>query len=181
MVEKKDRKNGFTLIEVMIAMAIFGFLAYVITAILISVISTVVQINQRAYLRGDIESMISSITQDAQFATQPTLTGPSCVGYTTNTCITFTVPSDTGAGTAPVQKIETYYLDLTLHKVVKIVNINGSSTTYYMNPTNVNVTSVYFDIQGDNIFFSTQAEVDSSKGSKIVGISLAANIQYNKQ
>lgn len=185
----KKKNQGFTLIEILISIAIFGFLIYIISAILIVILQTVNVINQRAYLRNNLETTISVITDDIQFANNlapcdatQNIPGTSYKPVLANSCITMSVPTTNVTGTT----IETEYLyyDTNLSTIVKDVNINGNSPDIkYLTATNVKVTGTVFTIEQGNVLFSAAAEVDSTVNSvtkPVVQLALSNVIQYNK-
>ena len=183
----KKKQSGFTLIELLISMTIFGFLVYIITAILLAVITNLNQVSQEQYLRSTLQGMIASITSDIQFATSVT---PCTAGSTT--CITLTYSVEQKDGTLATATEQINY-DSTLHTIIKSVTINGNTVvtdlSYYNSAVGGNKDSV--DIVGspapdfdassssNDVLFTIAGQVRNAEG-QIIGVPLVlgASVSY---
>lgn len=184
----KNKTRGFSLIEIVVTMAIFGFLLYIITDLLILIINTVYVINQEAYLRNNLENIVTTVDDDLQFANNPSY----CINGN-HKCITFDlqIPAANNQFESECETLELYN-NGGLSNIVKVVNINGNgtcqvgdsgTTTYYLNSQNVLVQNMYFDIEQGNVLFSLTGQVKDRYGKPIFskGLSVGANIEYSKK
>ncbi len=195
MKKRKLSKNnkGFTLIEIMIAMAIFGFLSYIITSLLIIIIGSVYNVNQRSYLRTTVETAISTISEDVQFAQDVTDCSASNGGVA-QSCISMTVPS-TGLGNTSggvsYSKFEKIYATTVngLPSIMKLVIINGVSSSVRLNPSNISIDKGIFDLESSNyqqgnIILTVQAHIaqrtNSVNSNNKASVFLSSNIEYGR-
>lgn len=157
-------------------MLIFGFIAYVVSSILISIVQTVYAVNQRALLRTNLEHIISEVTSDVQFASSVA----SC--NTAYPCILMSVPDATSTGVNT--DVETIYFNssASLPSIVKSVTINGSGTPVvtYLNTGQITMTAVTFTLQNGSLYFAETGKIKTGNYTQTASLTLATTIQYNK-
>lgn len=172
------KKSGFTLIELLISMAIFGFLVYVISAILVVIVNILYTSNQESFLRQNLEAVISTMTQDIHFAVGV----PSDCSGGSRTCIDMNIPSTSSSGIA--LREEQIAWDSSLFKVTKDANINIGSGKVDISAANIKVTNVIFDIEQGNVLVTLVGQINGPIGKNnmptTITQKLSAVIQYNK-
>ncbi len=174
--QKAGNKNssGFTLIEVVISMAIFGFLAILLTSILLNIVTTITDINERNYLRSSLSTIETTIDKSIQYAYNPI----SC--STNYTCVEFTsssLSSTSGNSTMTTSTITFQYVVINNNGYIEetvVVNGNGSGLTTLLNQSNVNISSVNFQLQ------SGQLITLLTGNDKNIHMGLSSIVQYSR-